>query len=367
MRRRVSASASTRAKWKKEIEMTFSQRFGSVGLAALAMLMCANSPAGAQEWSSARPDGHAPIGVMGDHTHERGEVMLSYRYMPMSMNGNRDGTTQLSPADVLTQFPVTPLRMSMSMHMLGVMAAPTRRLTLMGMVPIVDASMDHQTRAGGMFDTEATGLGDVKITGLLRMFNRDQRAMHLNLGLSLPTGTIDETDITPASAPDAAILPYPMQFGSGTWDLLPGVTLLGQNDRWSWGAQARTTIRLGENTRNYRLGNRGIATGWIAARLNDWVSTSGRVQGTMWGDVHGADPALNPNVVPTADPNLRGGGRLDVGVGLNFEVAGQTLHGQRLAIEFLAPAYQDLHGPQLEDDWELTMGWQYAFRAWGSS
>ncbi|MEL7333685.1 MAG: hypothetical protein AAFN12_15670 [Cyanobacteria bacterium J06560_2] len=32
-------------------------------------------------WSPSRPDSHAPIGVMGDHTHEKGEFMLSYRYM----------------------------------------------------------------------------------------------------------------------------------------------------------------------------------------------------------------------------------------------------------------------------------------------
>jgi hypothetical protein len=94
------------------------------------------------------------------------------------------------------------------------MAAPAERLTLMGMVPIVDASMDHQTRAGGMFTTEAAGLGDITVTGLLRLFNRNHRAMHLNLGLSLPTGAINETDVTPPSAPDAAILPYPMQVGS---------------------------------------------------------------------------------------------------------------------------------------------------------
>ncbi|NBD18196.1 MAG: hypothetical protein GVY04_19270 [Cyanobacteria bacterium] len=33
------------------------------------------------QWTSGRPDGHAPIGVMGDHVHGQGEWMLSYRYM----------------------------------------------------------------------------------------------------------------------------------------------------------------------------------------------------------------------------------------------------------------------------------------------
>ena len=40
---------------------------------------------------SAQPDDHAPIGVMADHQHQKGEWMISYRYMGMAMDGNRDG------------------------------------------------------------------------------------------------------------------------------------------------------------------------------------------------------------------------------------------------------------------------------------
>ena len=50
-------------------------------------------PAGAhaQSWSARRVDSHAPLGVMGDHTHEAGgEWMLSFRAMRMVMDGNRD-------------------------------------------------------------------------------------------------------------------------------------------------------------------------------------------------------------------------------------------------------------------------------------
>src|SRR6056297_729110 len=43
-----------------------------------------------------RADGHAPIGVMGDHRHKTGEVMLSYRYMFMDMRGNRTGDDSIS-------------------------------------------------------------------------------------------------------------------------------------------------------------------------------------------------------------------------------------------------------------------------------
>jgi hypothetical protein len=40
------------------------------------------------QWTSARPDGHAPISVMGDHYHKKGEFMFSYRFMPMWMEDN---------------------------------------------------------------------------------------------------------------------------------------------------------------------------------------------------------------------------------------------------------------------------------------
>ena len=51
----------------------------------LASAVSAHEDAGSDNWSGARPDGHAPIGVMGEHTHKAGEWMFSYRYMHMSM------------------------------------------------------------------------------------------------------------------------------------------------------------------------------------------------------------------------------------------------------------------------------------------
>ena len=65
----------------------------------------------------------APTGVMGDHAHEAGEWMLSYRYMFMLMDGNRGRGGRKSTGDVLANFPVAPTEMFMEMHMFGVMLA----------------------------------------------------------------------------------------------------------------------------------------------------------------------------------------------------------------------------------------------------
>ncbi|MDX1440649.1 MAG: hypothetical protein R3284_12175, partial [Rubricoccaceae bacterium] len=111
----------------------------------LAAVSAAPQLVSAQAWSSSRPDGHAPIGVMGDHTHEGGEFMISYRFMHMAMAGSRDGTTVLDDADIVDpngyDFLITPTEMPMQMHMLGLMYAPTDDLTLMAMVPAVSSSM----------------------------------------------------------------------------------------------------------------------------------------------------------------------------------------------------------------------------------
>jgi len=310
-------------------------------------------------WSPSRPDSHAPIGVMGDHTHEQGEFMLSYRYMYMDMDGNRSGTESLSTAEVLQDFMVTPVRMTMEMHMLGAMYAPTDDLTLMAMLPYVTKKMDHLTRTGVEFTTHSEGIGDVGLGGLYTIFDANRQRVHLNLGFSIPTGSIEERDTTPAGPNQ--ILPYPMQIGSGTFDLRPGITYLGQAGRWSWGSQASGIIRLGENSNGYRQGHQFALTGWSARSWNNWFSTSLRLNGRTFGDYGGQDDRLNPAMIPTADPDRRAGTQIDVGLGLNFYVPEGGAQGLRLATEFNLPIFRSLSGPQLETDFSATAGVQYAF------
>ncbi|MEL6905105.1 MAG: transporter, partial [Planctomycetota bacterium] len=305
-----------------------------------------------------RPDGHAPIGVMGDHLHRAGEWMLSFRSMRMDMDGNRDGNSRVSSAEVVSPsgfgFMVSPTEMTMDMHMLGGMYAVTDDLTLMLMVPWIDIEMDHVTRMGGRFTTESSGFGDVGVSALVRAFEAADTSVHFNLGFTAPTGSIDEEDETPASAPAEVVLPYPMQLGSGTWDLRPGMTATHWFDDWSVGGQAIATLRLGRNSRDYSLGDRIDVTAWAAYRATERLSFSARLAFGRIGNVDGADDALNPAVVPTADPSLRAGSRLDALVGVNAALGA----GNRLAVEFGRPVLQDLDGPQLETDWLATVGWQ---------
>lgn len=319
--------------------------------------------AGDHPHNALRADGHAPIGVMGDHLHPAGELMLSYRFSHMEMKSNRDGRDSLSRREVFDRgFAATPTEMDMQMHMLGVMFAPTDWLTLMTMVPFVELRMDHLTGMGGRFETKSSNIGDIKVTGLIKLWSDDNHSFHFNAGVSLPSGSIEERDtaLTPMG-PRRIRLPYPMQTGSGSVDALPGLTYAGHGERFSWGAQAQGTIRTHDNDNDYRMGNRTDLTGWLAYRWRDEISTSLRVAWADWGNYSGSDDRLNPALIPTADPDRRAGERLEVLPGINLNVPLGPLGKHRLAIEVGVPVFQRLDGPQLESDWRVMLGWQKAF------
>ncbi len=308
--------------------------------------------------ASARADDHAPIGVMGDHLHHAGGFMLSYRFMRMEMDGNRDGSSRVSTNAVHRRFPVAPTDMDMEMHMLGAMWAPSDAVTLMGMVPFTRLDMTHRTRTGRRFRTRSKGIGDVRFSALVRLFEQEAHRLHLNAGISAPTGRTSAKDDTPMGR---VRLPYPMQLGSGTWDLLPAITYNARSGDLSWGSRLEATYRTGLGNKGYRWGHRWGASGWLGFQLAPWVSSSLRLAYTDWRGVRGDDDDLLRGLVPTADPDLRAGRRLDLLWGVNLLAQGGFLRGHRLALEVGRPIVQRLDGPQLETDWQLTLGWQKAF------
>ncbi|MEO0882443.1 MAG: transporter [Pseudomonadota bacterium] len=339
---------------------------------------------------SARADGstasdHAPIGVMVDHRHKKGEFMLSYRYMRMEMDGSRIGTNSVTPEEIVTTVPnvffgtpgqpptlrVVPTDMTMDMHMFGGMYGLTDRLTLMAMTSYVRNEMDHTTFAGpmgtdvlGTFTTSSDGIGDTSVGAIFGLDNgqKDHRQINLNFAVSIPTGRIGFEDevLTPMGTMPTLRLPYPMQIGSGTFDLKPGLTARDRYGDISIGGQIMGTIRLGDNSSDYTRGNIGELTTWVAYEPRPWVSLSGRLLGRTVGRIDGFDPLIVAPV-QTANPDFQGGETLEALFGVNL--LGQTgvVRGHRLAFEFGFPIVRDLNGPQLETDYMFTLGWQKAF------
>jgi len=310
--------------------------------------------------------------------------MLSYRYKHMAMEGNRDGRDDLSPEEIVTSVAnrfsgvagqpgtlrVVPTKMDMDMHMFGAMYAPTDWLTLMGMAMWMEKDMDLVTFQGGMgttrlgsFKTQSEGWGDTSLSGLVKLYEDDVNHVHLNLGVSIPTGSIKEegTVLTPMNMNMRMRLPYGMQLGTGTYDLHPGVTYSGVHHDWSWGAQYSAEIRLeDENDQGYAWGDKHAVTAWGAYEWAPWISTSLRLEGETQGDIDGIDANIVAPV-QTADPDNYGGQRVEAAFGVNLLSTGGVLKGNRLAFEAAAPIYEDLNGPQMKRDYTFTLGWQKAF------
>lgn len=325
-----------------------------------------------------RPDSHAPIGVMGDHIHQKGEWMLSFRTMSMSMQGNRNGTSSLSPENIVqtqanafagmpmqpANLRVVPSKMTMQMQMLGAMYAPTDRVTLMAMTSYKNIEMDHITFMGGMgtqrlgtFTTETSGLGDTQIAALIKLGGDTGAAWHATLGLSLPTGDTGATDqiLTPMNMRPTVRLPYPMQLGSGSVDLVSGITYADHSARLGWGSQWRSVWRVVDNSDDYRLGDEHQLSTWVSYIVAPSVSLSGRLTYMHKGNISGKD-ALIIAPVQTADPNRHKRQRLDAGIGANWVLPRENY---RLGLEFTVPIWQRLSGPQLETDWGVSLGLQW--------
>ncbi|MEM6812255.1 MAG: transporter [Pseudomonadota bacterium] len=330
-----------------------------------------------------KANAHAPIGVMGDHRHRKGEWMVSYRYMRMHMEDNRDGTDDLSPVEIATTVPnrffgtpmqpstlrVVPLEMTTDMHMFGAMYAPSDRITLMGMVNYIDREMDHVTFQGGAgttelgnFTTETSGFGDVGLSALIGIYENETHSVHFNAGTSIPTGSIDERDdvLAPNGMRPTLRLPYAMQLGTGTFDLLPGIIYTGHHNNMGWGAQYKARFHLGNNSQGYSRGDKHQITAWGSYAFRPWVSGSLRFTAETESEIDGIDSEIVAPV-QTADPDNYGGESISASAGLNFLIPNGILKNHRFSIEATLPVYQDLNGLQMKRDHMVTLGWQKSF------
>jgi hypothetical protein len=226
--------------------------------------------------------------------------------------------------------------------------------------------MDHATYMGGTgtnvlgsFRVQTSGIGDTSVSALVRIRESVNSRLHASMGLSLPTGKTDAlaTVLTPMNSLAALRAPYPMQLGSGTYDLLPGLTYTNfLSDQASAGLQWRGVIRTGDNDEGYTLGDEHRLTGWYARQITNRLSWSARVEYFERANVDGFDPMIRAPV-QTADPERQGASRIDVGLGLNVALSG----GHRFSLEDLSPVDQNLDGPQLEVDDQLMLGYQLSF------
>ena len=323
-----------------------------------------------------RPDGHAPLGIMTDHIHGKGEWTITYSYMNMAMKGNCVGQNRIDDNSIFVNYMMAPNTMQMQMHMLMGMYGISDRLTVMTMFTFLsndmnmnmspDASsmnmpgMNSATPAGSM-NSKTSGISDTKLYALYRVMEKNKQRIIVGLGISLPTGSVTQQGTNLLGTNQR--LAYPMQLGTGTYDLLPNLTYIGQLEKFSWGGFAGANIKILSNSESYNWGNEYNVSGWIAYKWLSFASSSLRFEGIQADAISGYDK--NVALLMYNDPNSNasnyGGQRANIYLGLNFYIYKNALKGVRLLVEYGIPVYQNLNGPQMSLHNILQAGIQYTF------
>jgi hypothetical protein len=300
-------------------------RIRTVSAAGVAAVLCAATPVRAADlaappvsvtgdlagpghtMSDAGGHGTTPAGIFGADMVCAGNFMLGYTTMFMHMEGNYIGTSQVSAQTIMNtpapggKYLVIPDTMDMRSHIIHGMVGITDWLNVMVMGSYQIKTMDMTTFSmkmpGGVVGTSAAsteGFGDTMVNTMWRLYQDPVNHVHFNLGFNLPTGSTTET-ITMLSPMTGTFMNmranYGMQLGTGTVDIMPGLTYTGHLNNWSWGAQWRSRVALDNNDQGYHWGDLHEFTAWGGYTWFPGVTTTIRLKGLIQDPIHGFNDA----------------------------------------------------------------------------
>jgi len=301
----------------------------------------ARAPAGIQPriylgLCCAKCGGNMPLNIPGGGIPETYEWRIKLQPMRMAMGTLASGTRSLAPEALLGmpvmggrptgRFMAVPTAMDMDMLNLALGYSFGPRLFGGLMLMAQDLRMDMRFNdtmraATGRFGftMQASGLADTMLM-LKWLLHADDplvptRQASLLLGLSLPTGSVDERNRRhPVPARRGELLPYGMQLGSGTVDPTLGLLLQASRSPWWWGLNAMGTFRLYDNARLWRRGHEARLDLYLMRQVrHDTVlepQLNARAQGRIRGEadevVRGLSGRAVPGTLPPHWPPLSG-------------------------------------------------------------
>ncbi len=327
--------------------------------------------------------GNMPMNIPGGGVPETHEMRFKIQPIFMKMEGLRDGTDSVSVDSLLGmpsagKFMAVPERMDMQMLNLAVGYSFTddffAGLMFMWMKKDMDMKFNDMMKGmyGEGYTMKSEGMADTMLMTKYRLYTDDPliptSQVSLLLGMMLPTGSIDEKNKEhPDPLRTDELLPYGMQLGGGTFDPLLGILYQGSSSPWWWGANLIYIPRLYDNPRDWRWGSefRYDLYSMYQFRYDmvAYAQLNGKVQGRIKGEMDVAsdgssgratdgDPA-SPYMSPAYDPDNYGGHILHTTLGLQWQPV--PLH--IIDVGVALPIYQDLNGPQMEEDWKVMFTW----------
>ncbi len=203
--------------------------------------------------------------------------------------------------------------------------------------------------SGGIIQKEShfNSLNDLRIflNTLIKTLN--YTSINGSLGLRLPSGRFNSSGYNHYTG-KSEILPYMLQAGSGTFDLLPVFTIVRTKSLGVLGTQLSGEIRTGTNSRGYSLGNRADISAWGAYYFFNGCSATARVTMSHWGKILGSDKAASDLALYDPMYNTANTGGTSGTLHFGVNVAPQLFNRFKstCGIEFGFPLFQRLNGIQ---------------------
>lgn len=330
----------------------------SLAILALAGLVAA--PAAAQDahvWTEHRPDAVAPASILGGRMLPSGGFHFAARYDRVKYQGIQIGTEEADPTDLFEFYARVPFERKDESVNLTLGYGLTDRLGLMVSGTLVDRVRGQATEEGAFNYYSTLAFGDLAADLLIGVYEGNTVRAHAQLGVDLPTGSIDESG--PVLGEGVSTLPYDMQSGTGSVVVRPAITALAQNEHASVGAQVEGHIYATNNDRGYRYGNGVDARMWAAYPVADAIAITAGVHYERFGDIQGFDSRLDPSDDPGEDAIFNAGSRVYMPLGVTIAFPDESLlRGAALQVEYAFPVHQEYDNFRLRADTGLRIGLQ---------
>lgn len=317
------------------------------------------------------------LGVEIEDIVEKNRWFLAYDLKYLDVGQYQQGTNRLSFDDVQfnpgetrtdSNYPIVPTFIRQTVHAFSFGREFSSEFSVGVNIPYVMQSTQHISIVPEFaeFTLRSGSVGDISIIGQYHLTRSAASHTTVGFGISMPTGSINQTGDTPrAGTGTLERLPYTMQIGSGTYDLLANLSYEQDAGEWALGIEGSTTIRTGRNANAYRLGNNyGITLtarfkGWSAVRpgLSVSLRTTERIQGRDESLVIQGSPF--PFGASITDPDNFGGEKVKIGG--NVRVCLIKVCSLSLNFKGAVPIYQNLNGIQPRERFSLSSAINYSF------
>jgi len=219
-----------------------------------------------------------------------------------------------------------------------------------GVLPYLHKSLDLTTPAGQRVTRATSGIGDARLFGRYTVFKDNRRGRTFRIspfaGVELPTGDDNDGDALGA-------LPATLQLGSGSWDPFLGVVATYQT--LAYEIDVATSYKINTEANGFTFGDEARFDASLQYRLWPRVLKGG-LPGFLYGVLETNLLYQDKNEIGGVNDPNSGGVTLFLSPSVQYVT-------RRWVLEAIVqlPAFQNLGGTALGDDYTVRAGFRFNF------